>query len=144
MASRTCVEQLADAISHADSLVSETSGSALIDALVAAKARLEDAQIEQRAAQKEAALDTAEHEFVALALSQPEAGNRTAEVPTRQRQDHDDSTLCVVCISNQKRVLLLPCRHTCVCSECCESIIQVEPLCPLCRAHIETHIEAFM
>ena len=145
MASRTCVKQLADAISHTELFISNMSlpNSALLDSLELAKVRLADAHTEQRAAQREAAPDTAEHEFVALALSQPVVKNHIV-IPTRRQQEQDDSMLCMVCcISNPKRVLLLPCQHMCVCSGCCESILQVEPLCPLCRAHIETRIEVF-
>jgi hypothetical protein len=144
MASRTAVGQLTDAISRAETLVSDTSSDALSGALALAKARLEDALTEQRAAQKEAALDTAGEEFVALALSQAEIRNHTAELPIGQQPDQNDSTLCVVCINNPKTVVLLPCRHMCVCPECCRSMLQVEPLCPLCRAHKESHIEAYM
>ena len=133
-------EELANAISQA-----ESSSDALLDLVQLAKAGLEDAQ------HKEVALETpdheffyaVEHEFVALAMSQPEE-NQTIEAPMKQQEDLDDSELCVVCISNPKRVLLLPCRHMCVCVGCCESVLQVEPLCPLCRAHVETHIEVFM
>ena len=144
MASCTAVDQLTDAISRAETLVSDTSSDALSGALALAKVRLEDALTEQRAAQKEAALDTAEEEFVALALGQAEIRNHTAESPIGQQPDQDDSTLCVVCISNPKTVVLLPCRHMCVCPECCRSILQVEPLCPLCRANVETHFELFV
>ena len=144
MASCTAVDQLTDAISRAETLVSDTSSDALSGALALAKVRLEDALTEQRAAQKGAALDTAEHEFVALALSQPEVRNHTVEAPMRPEPDQIESTLCVVCISNPKTVLLLPCRHMCVCPECCRSMLQVEPLCPLCRANVETHFELFV
>ena len=144
MATRTGVEQLVDAISRAELLDSNAKSGALSDALALAKVRLEDALIEQRAAQKEAALDTAEHEFVALALSQPEARNHSDEAAMRPEPDQNESALCVVCISNPKTVLLLPCRHMCVCPTCYDSILRVEPLCPLCRAHVETHIEVFM
>ena len=144
MATRTGVEQLADAISRAELLESNAPSDALSDALALAKVRLEDALIEQRAAQKEAALDTAEHEFVALALSQPEVRNHSAEAPMRPEPDQIESALCVVCISNPKTVLLLPCRHVCVCPECCEAMLQMEPLCPLCRANVDTHLEIFV
>merc|ERR1712086_87131 len=114
------------------------------EALTLATAQLEDALTEQYAAQQEATLDTTEHGFVALTPTQPEVRNRTADVHVEQAPEQDDPLLCVVCISNPKTVLLLPCRHMCVCPTCYDSILQVEPLCPLCRAHVETHIEVFM
>ena len=137
MASHTCVEQLADAIVNVESLVSDTSGDA---AVALAKMRLADTHIElhrsRRAAQAAlvAALDPAEQRVE----------NHTAEAITEHQQRQDDSTMCVVCISRPKTVLLLPCRHLCVCLECCDSILQVESLCPLCRVGIDSHLEAFM
>ena len=45
------------------------------------------------------------------------------------------SNECLVCMSEQKAVLLLPCRHLCVCAECFDSFQQQK--CPVCRAPIE-------
>ena len=59
MTTRTGVEQLADAILRAELLESNASSDALSDTLALAKVRLEGALTEQRAAQKEATLDTA-------------------------------------------------------------------------------------
>ena len=133
------VVELADAISQAESSIH--SNDALVDAPVFANARLEDALTRQRVARTEATLDTAERASGALALSQPAAANQTAE---QQQQSCDDSSLCVVCINKPKDVLLLPCRHMCVCLECCESILQADPLCPLCRIKIESHLQIFV
>jgi hypothetical protein len=69
--------------------------------------------------------------------------NDNAGLATIPPQDPDES-LCVVCISNRKTVVLLPCRHMCVCPDCVQAILQVEPACPLCRAQVEDTIKVFV
>ena len=44
---------------------------------------------------------------------------------------------CVVCLEAAKEVLLLPCRHMCVCSTCLTHIDK----CPVCRASFEEYIQ---
>ncbi|CAM9150765.1 unnamed protein product [Hapterophycus canaliculatus] len=46
----------------------------------------------------------------------------------------EEQRLCVVCQENERGVLLLPCRHLCVCRGCSER--PELTLCPLCRDHI--------
>ena len=137
MASHTCVEQLADAIVNVESLVSDTSGDA---AVALAKMRLADTHIELHRSRRVARAAL----VVAPDPAEQRVENHTAEAITEHQQRQDDSTMCVVCISRPKTVLLLPCRHLCVCLECCDSILQVESLCPLCRVGIDSHLEAFM
>lgn len=48
---------------------------------------------------------------------------------------------CVICMDSPKTVLLLPCSHLCVCSNCSERAELVN--CPLCRNAIESTIKTF-
>ena len=42
---------------------------------------------------------------------------------------------CVVCLTNEPKVILYPCRHKCVCQNCYTSINSLQPhKCPICRA----------
>ncbi|GMR58849.1 hypothetical protein PMAYCL1PPCAC_29044, partial [Pristionchus mayeri] len=51
---------------------------------------------------------------------------------------------CVVCLTNRKDVLFRPCNHMAVCKDCLPSLMEeVEPLCPLCRAFIESHFQVY-
>ena len=43
---------------------------------------------------------------------------------------------CVVCLENNKAVVLWPCRHLCVCVECAPRIKK----CPICRGHIRRRL----
>lgn len=51
-----------------------------------------------------------------------------------QGNDLPESLMCVVCCG-LRDVLLVPCRHVCVCSECA---LKLNPrVCPVCRTDIE-------
>jgi hypothetical protein len=52
---------------------------------------------------------------------------------------------CVVCLEEEPRVLLLPCRHMCCC-EGCSAALQAagSKECPMCRAVVEQHISVFL
>lgn len=49
--------------------------------------------------------------------------------------DADQNRLCVVCIDNERQVLLRPCKHYCVCEVCSRRLGGV---CPICRANFTT------
>uniref|UniRef100_A0A0A9VTZ6 Cell growth regulator with RING finger domain protein 1 n=1 Tax=Lygus hesperus TaxID=30085 RepID=A0A0A9VTZ6_LYGHE len=52
--------------------------------------------------------------------------------------DHAEGTdelLCSVCQNRPLRCALLPCRHTCVCSQCLSKLKN----CPMCRSRIESY-----
>lgn len=48
------------------------------------------------------------------------------------RRDHQQS-ICVICLSDLRRVLLLPCRHFCLCHSCAENLKFQSANCPICR-----------
>lgn len=45
-------------------------------------------------------------------------------------------SLCVICQERQKCVLTLPCRHICLCTECCRRLYGYQRTCPICRTFI--------
>ncbi|KAJ6644431.1 Mitochondrial E3 ubiquitin protein ligase 1 [Pseudolycoriella hygida] len=49
--------------------------------------------------------------------------------------------MCVVCVSNPKEVICLPCGHVCLCEDCA---LQIKDFCPICRAKIESKTAAFV
>ena len=76
-------------------------------------------------------------------LSAKLAVSNTTAVPVSSSNPTDWE--CVVCLDQAKTILLLPCRHMCVCRDCCTSILNVESsVCPLCRNPIDSHIEVFV
>ena len=54
--------------------------------------------------------------------------------------EEDEETLCVVCLTEQKCMLIRPCNHICLCLECSNLLKSKVNECPLCRGRIE-HIE---
>ena len=53
----------------------------------------------------------------------------------------EEERVCVICRENPKSVLLMNCRHLCVCSECGHLSVLVH--CPLCREIITERINVF-
>ncbi|XP_052847282.1 mitochondrial E3 ubiquitin protein ligase 1 [Drosophila gunungcola] len=49
--------------------------------------------------------------------------------------------LCVVCSTNPKEIILLPCGHVCLCEDCAQKI---SITCPVCRANIASKAAAFI
>ena len=56
----------------------------------------------------------------------------------KNKQTHPTILKCIICFSNQRQKLILPCNHFLVCGNCLENIEN----CPVCFKKIEdsTHI----
>lgn len=52
--------------------------------------------------------------------------------------------LCVICQERQKCVLTLPCRHICLCAECCRRLYGYQRTCPICRTFIYHSVTVYM
>ncbi|CAE1165052.1 E3 ubiquitin-protein ligase MGRN1,Probable E3 ubiquitin-protein ligase MGRN1,E3 ubiquitin ligase Rnf157,E3 ubiquitin ligase RNF157 [Acanthosepion pharaonis] len=57
----------------------------------------------------------------------------------RSKLDADDEiedtgSECVICMSDMRDTLILPCRHLCLCNNCAESLRYQASNCPICRA----------
>ena len=55
-----------------------------------------------------------------------------------------DSQLCIVCQDNKKCVILLPCRHLCLCKKCKFAILDRDNACPVCRQDIHETLNVFV
>ena len=56
----------------------------------------------------------------------------------RQPQAEDESSECVVCMTDRKNTAVLPCRHMCLCGACA-NIVRSQPTskCPICRCPVD-------
>ena len=73
----------------------------------------------------------------ALYLVKEEKDKVTQELLQNEEKKHS----CIICQSEQKSVLLMPCRHMCVCKHC--STHEELRRCPLCREIILQKIDVF-
>ncbi|KAK3087412.1 hypothetical protein FSP39_005565 [Pinctada imbricata] len=46
----------------------------------------------------------------------------------------DSGAECVICMSDMRDTLILPCRHLCLCATCAESLRYQASSCPICRS----------
>lgn len=50
----------------------------------------------------------------------------------------DNSAECVVCLSDVRDTLILPCRHLCLCNACADTLRYQANCCPICRLRKDT------
>ena len=63
--------------------------------------------------------------------------------PAPQEAENDEN-LCVVCDESKKQVILMPCKHMCLCKKCAAGFLfKTLHECPMCRAKIEDSMEVF-
>ena len=74
--------------------------------------------------------------------------NMTTQDLQRLIEDEKERRKCVVCQDHNKSVLILPCRHMCLCVRCGNQIARSRNrerrICPLCRRNIETIMDVFI
>lgn len=61
----------------------------------------------------------------------------------REREDK----LCVVCQDREKCIMILPCRHLCICQDCQAPLLKSRngvPICPICRKLIRQTIKVYL
>merc|ERR1712130_278616 len=60
-------------------------------------------------------------------------------VRVKMNQIHESNQLCVICLDNDKNIVLQPCNHFVFCDECSRD----RQDCPLCHANITERISVF-
>lgn len=56
----------------------------------------------------------------------------------------EERALCVVCMDETPHVVLMPCRHLCVCGSCAKQIHAHASICPLCRSLVVYTLSVFV
>lgn len=58
----------------------------------------------------------------------------------REREDK----LCVICQDKEKCIMILPCRHLCICESCQAPLRTHRNICPICRKEVKQMIKAYL
>jgi hypothetical protein len=63
-----------------------------------------------------------------------------------QEDLNNNPYLCVICWNDKKTIVLLPCRHLCVCVSCSKKLWNntQHETCPICRNDVENLLEVFI
>jgi len=68
-------------------------------------------------------------------------GKEKEKLVSNMLNEEEEKRLCVVCQTSTKSVLLMPCRHMCLCAECSRNNAMTK--CPLCRKAIEQKVDVY-
>ncbi|KAL3128939.1 RING domain-containing protein [Cryptosporidium hominis] len=52
---------------------------------------------------------------------------------SKASKNDEDSEKCVICLTNNRETILLPCRHACLCKICSNTLFKNTQDCPICR-----------
>jgi hypothetical protein len=63
--------------------------------------------------------------------------NTTSNPTNNTSNDNISSDECVVCLTESVQIILMPCRHMCVCDEC---LVHIDK-CPTCRSPFDQHLK---
>ncbi|KAH8413574.1 hypothetical protein KR009_012362 [Drosophila setifemur] len=52
---------------------------------------------------------------------------------------------CVVCLERSRNIVIMPCRHLCLCKECSQQLLShMEERCPICRNYITSFLPVYV
>ena len=57
-------------------------------------------------------------------------------------ENEKDEKLCIICVDNNRNILLQPCNHFCMCNKC--MLYKKWAKCPLCRQHIQSTLDVYV
>ena len=56
----------------------------------------------------------------------------------------DERWICKICFEKDLAVVVMPCRHLCMCRTCTERIISEHEQCPICKGPFEDYFSVFV
>jgi len=73
------------------------------------------------------------------------SGEEVEDMLFEQVEREREDKLCVICQDREKCIMILPCRHLCVCQVCQRPLLQQQPVtCPICRRAVRQTIKAYL
>uniref|UniRef100_A0A1S4HCF5 RING-type domain-containing protein n=2 Tax=gambiae species complex TaxID=44542 RepID=A0A1S4HCF5_ANOGA len=66
--------------------------------------------------------------------------------PPRRRSTPQRAKIgsCIICEDDDRTIVFVPCGHLCVCKTCARNIAYYNPVCPVCRTHIEKQLKVYL
>jgi len=58
-----------------------------------------------------------------------------------ENEKNEGGRECIICMSDSRDTVMLPCRHMCLCNKCAEELRHQSNMCPLCRSKIKHMVE---
>lgn len=68
-------------------------------------------------------------------VEENDAVDASALIDVKEDESSGDKE-CLICLSETKDTLIMPCAHLCICGECGKSLIKAKQTCPVCRGNI--------
>jgi hypothetical protein len=82
-------------------------------------------------------------------INEPHTSQKVSNSPGRNiepiqniKPQEKECSQCVVCLTNRKEIVLLPCWHMCLCAECTPQILK-SGKCPVCQTNIQGNAKIF-
>jgi hypothetical protein len=65
-----------------------------------------------------------------------EGDNAAGEAAQEGQIEDGEGKECLICLTEPRNTLIMPCGHLCVCSDCGNTIHTKKYTCPVCRGNI--------
>jgi hypothetical protein len=75
----------------------------------------------------------------------PGANDTVEDMLFEQVEREREDKLCVICQDKEKCIMILPCRHLCICQDCQGPLTRFgNNVCPICRRDVRQMIKAYL
>lgn len=75
-------------------------------------------------------------------------GPRSAPISEESKKTSSVDSSCCICLMNPKNVVLMPCRHLCLCDMCANELTSTSNFsiheCPLCRTRVDQRLHVYI
>eukprot|EP01062_Namystynia_karyoxenos_P001739 TRINITY_DN10599_c0_g1_i1.p1 TRINITY_DN10599_c0_g1~~TRINITY_DN10599_c0_g1_i1.p1 ORF type:complete len:354 (+),score=71.67 TRINITY_DN10599_c0_g1_i1:80-1141(+) len=100
------------------------------------------AKIEKQKVQQNGEVFEVEDIFGAVVDGESASPTGGAQTGAVVEPEADGGTECVICLSEPRNTLVMPCRHMCLCEDCAKDLRRQSNSCPICRTAIEGLLHA--